>query len=64
LQEFYQVTLRKNLYTELATLQKDLGEWIEYYNNHRTHQGKMCCGQTPMATLIDGETVWKEKFLG
>jgi transposase InsO family protein len=64
LQEFYQVALRKNLYNELATLQKDLDDWLDYYNNNRTHQGKMCCGRTPMATLQDGKTVWKEKFPG
>ena len=61
LQEFYQVALRKNLYEDLAALQKDLDDWLDYYNNHRTHQGKMCCGRTPMATLIDGKQVWKEK---
>jgi len=64
LQEFYQVALRKNLYNELATLQKDLDEWLDYYNNQRTHQGKMCCGRTPMATLHDGKSVWKEKMIG
>lgn len=64
LQEFYQVALRKNLYNDLAALQKDLDEWLDYYNNQRTHQGKMCCGRTPMATLQDGKTVWKEKFIG
>jgi transposase InsO family protein len=53
LQEFYQVTLRKNLYNDLESLQKDLDEWLDYYNNQRNHQGKMCCGRTPMATLID-----------
>ena len=61
LQEFYQVALRKNLYDDLAALQKDLDDWLDYYNNHRTHQGKMCCGRTPMVTLIDGKRVWKEK---
>lgn len=64
LQEFYQVALRKNLYNELTVLQKDLDEWLDYYNNQRTHQGKMCCGRTPMATLQDGKTIWKEKFIG
>ena len=64
LQEFYQVALRKNLYNDLASLQKDLDDWLDYYNNHRTHQGKMCCGRTPMATLRDGKSVWNEKFLG
>jgi transposase InsO family protein len=64
LQEFYQVALRKKLYNDLGSLQKDLDEWLDYYNNERTHQGKMCCGRTPMATLSDGKMVWKEKFLG
>lgn len=61
LQEFYQVTLRKNLYDSLDQIQKDLDHWLEYYNNHRTHQGKMCCGRTPINTLIDGKQVWIEK---
>lgn len=55
LQEFYQVTFRKKIYSDLATLQVDLDEWIIYYNNERTHQGKMCCGRTPMVTLEDGK---------
>lgn len=63
LQEFYQITFRKKLYAEINELQKDLDEWIKYYNNERTHQGKMCCGRTPMATLLDGKTIWAEKNL-
>lgn len=47
----------------LKPLQKDLDEWIHYYNNERTHQGKMCCGRTPMLTLTDGKQIWKEKFI-
>lgn len=62
LQEFYQVTFRKKIYADLESLQNDLDEWINYYNNRRTHQGKMCCGRTPIATLIDGKQIWKEKF--
>ncbi|MFQ5470032.1 MAG: IS481 family transposase [Gammaproteobacteria bacterium] len=63
LQEFYQVTFRKKLYGDLGGLQKDLDEWLVYYNNDRTHQGKMCCGRTPMETLIDGKKIWQEKLL-
>lgn len=63
LQEFYQVTFRKKLYITLEDLQKDLDEWIQYYNNERTHQGKMCCGRTPLATLLDGKRIWAEKNL-
>ena len=63
LNEFYQVTFRKKLYTTLEELQKDLDEWLNYYNNERTHQGKMCCGRTPMETLQDGKRIWAEKNL-
>jgi transposase InsO family protein len=63
LQEFYQVTFRKKLYATLDELQKDLDEWIKYYNNERTHQGKMCCGRTPLETLLDGKKIWAEKNL-
>jgi transposase InsO family protein len=63
LQEFYQVTFRKKLYEDMASLQNDLDEWMRYYNNERTHQGKMCCGRTPMETLIDGKKIWQEKLL-
>jgi hypothetical protein len=63
LQEFYQVAFRKKIYDNLDELQKDLDEWFHYYNNDRTRQGKMCCGRTPMQTLIDGKQIWKEKFI-
>ena len=63
LQEFYQVTFRKKVYEDLAALQSDLDEWLRYYNHERIHQGKMCCGRTPMATLEDGKLIWKEKCI-
>jgi len=63
LNEFYQVAFRKKLYDSLEALQKDLDEWMVYYNNDRTHQGKMCCGRTPLDTLLDGKAVWAEKNL-
>ena len=63
LQEFYQVTFRKKIYTDMEQLQTDLDVWINYYNNERTHQGKMCCGRTPLNTLEGGKQIWKEKFV-
>ena len=63
LNEFYQVTFRKKLYSSLEELQKDLDDWIKYDNNERTHQDKMCLGRTPLETLLDGKTIWAEKNL-
>jgi len=63
LQEFYQVTFRKNVYTSIEELQKDLDLWLTYYNTERTHQGKMCLGRTPFSTMIDSVAIWKEKFI-
>lgn len=61
LDEFYQVTFRKKIYSTLDELQKDLDDWLVYYNNERTHQGKMCCGRTPIDTFLDGKRIWQEK---
>ena len=62
LQEFYQVAFRRKIYRSLEELQADLDDWLAYYNDDRTHQGKMCCGRTPMQTLIDGKEAWKDKI--
>jgi predicted site-specific integrase-resolvase len=63
LQEFYQITFRKKIYSTIEDLQTDLDEWLVYYNNERTHQGKMCCGRTPLETLVDGKNLWQDKNL-
>lgn len=67
------MTFRKKLYGSMEELQKDgsmeelqkdLDEWMDYYYyNHRTHQGKMCCGRTPIETLEYGKSIWAEKNL-
>ena len=63
LNEFYQITFRKKLYGTLEELKQDLDDWIKYYNNDRTHQGKMCCGRTPIEKFLDGQKIWAEKNL-
>lgn len=55
------ITFRKKIYNTLDELQKDLDDWLYHYNHQRTHQGKMCCGRTPMQTFLEGKTVWDEK---
>lgn len=63
LQEFYQITFRKKLYEDINSLQKDLDDWLDYYSNERTHQGKICNGRTPMETLLSGKLIWDGKNL-
>ena len=63
LQEFYQVTFRKKIYRDIEELQADLDQWLDKYNYERTHQGKMCCGRTPMETLADVKNIWQEKLV-
>jgi hypothetical protein len=61
LQEFNQVAFRTKIYAGIDDLQRDLDAWINHYNNDRTHQGKMCCGRTPFATMLAGNEIWNEK---
>jgi transposase InsO family protein len=63
LDEFYRIAFRKKIYTTLEELQLDLDHWLKYYNEDRTHQGKQCCGKTPMRTLIDALPIVKSKKL-
>jgi transposase InsO family protein len=53
-EEFHEIAFRKKLYSKLDDLQADLDDWVESYNHERSHEGKMCCGRTPMQTLRDG----------
>jgi transposase InsO family protein len=60
-EEFYEIAFRKKVYSDLADLQADLDASVEIYNNERSHQGKMCCGRTPIQTLLDGRALWEDK---
>jgi len=46
--EFYAVAFRKKIYSSIEEIQADLDQWLNYYNNERTHSGKHCYGKTPM----------------
>ncbi len=63
LNEFYRVTFRKKVYSDLETLQADLDESIHHYNHQRTHQGKRCQGRTPIATFMEGKKLFQQKNL-
>lgn len=61
--EFYAVAFRKKLYQSIEEMQKDLDEWMRYYNNDRTQSGKYCFGKTPMQTFIDSKHLAQEKMI-
>jgi transposase InsO family protein len=61
LNEFFKITFRKRLYPDIETLQKDLDEYIDWYNTERTHQGIRCKGRTPLETFIEGKQLYDEK---
>ena len=63
LNEFYRIAFRKKLYGNLEQLQADLDEWMMYYNEQRTHQGRWCFGKTPMQTFEDTKDLTKQKQL-
>src|ERR1041385_2340235 len=62
-EEFYAVTFQKKLYNNLEQLQKDLDDWISYYNNERPHSGRYCYGKTPMQTFNESSILAKQKLL-
>ncbi len=61
--EFYAVAFRKKLYENLEQLQQDLDQWMEFYNNERTHSGRYCYGKTPMQTFNESIILAKQKLL-
>lgn len=48
LEEFYQVELRKRIYRTAAELQRDLDQFLSFYNFIRPHQGYRTKGRCPV----------------
>ena len=63
-EEFYAVAFRKKLYNSLDEMQKDLDEWMKYYNQERTHSGRYCYGKTPMETFKESLILARQKMIG
>ena len=38
--EFFDVAMRKKIYSSIEELQRDLDTWLHYYNYERPHSGK------------------------
>jgi len=62
--EFYAVAFRKKLYNSLEEMQKDLDEWMDYYNKERSHSGRYCFGKTPMETFKESLILARQKMIG
>jgi hypothetical protein len=60
-EEFYDSAFRKKIYNSVDELQKDVDDWLKYYNEERPHSGKYCYGKTPMQTFIDSKKIAIEK---
>jgi transposase InsO family protein len=58
--EFYSVAFRKKLYRTIEEIQTDLDEFMAYYNNQRTNQGRYCQGRTPMQTFNDDRELYQK----
>jgi len=59
--EFYAIAFRKKLYGSLEELQKDMDQWLNFYNNERSHSGRYCFGKTPMQTFMDSKSLAEAK---
>lgn len=62
-EEFYAIAFRKKIYDSLESMQKDIDQWLNYYNNERPHSGRYCFGKTPMQTFMDSKELAKNKDL-
>ena len=51
LDEFFRGILRRKFYPTLKELQKDLDEWMNYYNTDRPHLGYRNNGKTPITAF-------------
>src|SRR5918994_1385609 len=61
LDEFFRKAFREKLYESVEALQKDLDEWLIYYNRERPHQGYRNMGRRPIERIDEYlENVRKE----
>jgi len=53
LDEFFRIKFREKMYKNIKLLQKDLDEWLFFYNQKRPHQGYRNMGNTPLKTITN-----------
>jgi transposase InsO family protein len=62
LDEFFRETFREKFYASVEQLQKDLDQWLNYYNHERPHRGYRNMGRRPIETIEEGKAV-KEQII-
>ena len=62
--EFYAAAFRNKLYNNFNELQKDLDNWIYWYDHELIHSGKYCYGKTPIDIFKESLTLAKAKKRG
>lgn len=61
--ECYDVMFRRKIYQELDEIQRDINQWLYFYNRERPHSGRYCYGKTPWQTWESSKGLAKEKQL-
>jgi hypothetical protein len=61
--ECYDVMFRRKIYQELDEIQRDINQWLYFYNRERPHSGRYCYGKTPWQTWESSKGLTKEKQL-
>jgi len=51
LDEFFRLKFRERFYESVDSLQRDLNEWLIFYNNERPHHGYRNMGKRPIDTI-------------
>ena len=62
LDELCRETFRNKFYASVEELQKDLDQWLPYYNHERPHRGYRNRGRRPIETVEEGKAV-KEQMI-
>ena len=57
LDEFFRETFHDKFYASVEELQKDLDQWIHYYNHERPHRGYRNMGRRPIETIEMGKII-------
>ena len=57
LDEFFRETFHDKFYASVEELQKDLDQWVHYYNHERPHRGYRNMGRRPIETIEMGKII-------